>query len=60
LEAEANAHKMELEAKGLRMLYEIPEYASVKKMESIADNTQMIYWGDKLPSTVIQVGSVKN
>jgi regulator of protease activity HflC (stomatin/prohibitin superfamily) len=66
LEAEANAHKMELEAKGLRMLYEIPEYASVKKMESIADNTQMIYWGDKLPSTVIQngmgpfVSSVKN
>ena len=66
LEAEANAHKMELEAKGLRMLYEIPDYASVKKMESIADNTQMIYWGDKLPSTVIQngmgpfVNSVKN
>ncbi len=52
LEAEANAHKMELEAKGLRMLYEIPEYANVKKMESIADNTQMVYWGDKLPTHV--------
>ncbi len=52
MEAEANAHKMEMEAKGLRMLYEIPEYANVKKMESISDNTQMVYWGDKLPSHV--------
>ncbi len=52
MEAEANAHKMEMEAKGLRMLYEIPEYANVKKMESIADNTQMVYWGDKLPTHV--------
>jgi len=43
---------MVLEAKGLRMLFEIPEYANVKKMESIADNTQMVYWGDKLPSHV--------
>lgn len=50
LEAIANAEKMELEAKGLRMLFEIPEYANVKKMESIADNTQMVYWGDKLPT----------
>ena len=52
LEAEANAHKMELEAKGLRMLFEIPEYANVKKMESISDNTRMIYWGDSLPSHI--------
>lgn len=52
MEAEANAHKMEMEAKGLRMLYEIPEYANVKKMESIADNTQMVYWGDRLPTHV--------
>ena len=52
MEAEANAHKMEMEAKGLRQLFEIPEYANVKKMESIADNTQMIYWGDKLPTNV--------
>jgi regulator of protease activity HflC (stomatin/prohibitin superfamily) len=52
LEAIATSEKMELEAKGLRMLFEIPEYANVKKMESIADNTQMVYWGDKLPSHV--------
>lgn len=52
LEAVANAEKMEVEAKGLRMLFEIPEYANVKKMESISDNTQMIYWGDKLPTHV--------
>ena len=49
LEAEANAHKMEIEAKGLRMLFDIPEYANVKKMESIADNTNVIYYNDKLP-----------
>lgn len=52
MEAEANARKMEMEAKGLRLLYEIPEYANVKKMESISDNTNMIYWGDKLPTHV--------
>lgn len=40
---------MEIEAKGLRMLFDIPEYANVKKMESIADNTNVIYYNDKLP-----------
>ena len=49
LEAEANAHKMEIEAKGLRMLFDITEYANVKKLESIAYNTNVIYYNDKLP-----------
>ena len=29
--------------------FDIPEYANVKKMESIADNTNVIYYNDKLP-----------
>ena len=52
LEAIANAEKMELEAKALRMLYDIPEYANVKKMETIGAATDVIYWGDKLPTNV--------
>jgi regulator of protease activity HflC (stomatin/prohibitin superfamily) len=50
LEAAANAEKMSLESKVLQELYAIPEYANVEKMKAIADNTKMIYWGDKLPT----------
>jgi regulator of protease activity HflC (stomatin/prohibitin superfamily) len=49
LNAVANAEKMELEAKALRMLFDIPEYANVEKMKAISDNTEMIYWGNSLP-----------
>jgi len=52
MEASANAEKMELEARGLRLLYEIPEYASVKKFEAISDKTEMVYWGNELPTNV--------
>jgi len=52
MEAAANAEKMELEARGLRLLYEIPEYASVKKFEAISDKTEMVYWGKDLPANV--------
>jgi hypothetical protein len=34
------------------MLYDIPEYANVKKMETIGAATDVIYWGDKLPTNV--------
>ncbi len=53
LEAIANAEKMELEAKGLRELFNIPEYANVKKFEAISDKTEMIYWGNQLPTNVL-------
>ena len=49
LEAEANAYKMETEYKGIKLLYSVQEYANVKKMESISDNTNVIYYNDKLP-----------
>ncbi len=52
LEALANAEKMELEAKGLRLLFEIPEYANVKKFEAISEKTEMVYWGNQLPTNV--------
>jgi regulator of protease activity HflC (stomatin/prohibitin superfamily) len=52
LEAIANAEKMELEAKGLRELFAIPEYANVKKFEAISDKTEMVYWGNQLPTNV--------
>lgn len=52
LEAIANAEKMELEARGLRFLFDIPEYANVKKFEAISDNTEMVYWGNQLPTNV--------
>lgn len=52
LEAQANAEKMELEAKGLRLLFDIPEYANVKKFEAISDKTEMVYWGNQLPTNV--------
>jgi hypothetical protein len=53
MEALANAEKLELDAKGQRLLFEIPDYANVEKMKAISDNTQMIYWGDKLPSAIL-------
>ena len=50
LEAIANAEKMELEARALRQLYDIPEYANVQKANAISDKTSMVYFGDKVPS----------
>ena len=49
IDAKANAHKMEVEANGLRSLYDIPEYANVKKMEQLGPHTELIIYNDKLP-----------
>lgn len=54
LESEANTKKMELEAKVLKILYAIPDYSNVKKVEAIAANhNNMIYWGEKLPTNIM-------
>jgi regulator of protease activity HflC (stomatin/prohibitin superfamily) len=51
LEAVANAEKMELEAKALRELYNVPEYANVQKAQAISDKT-VFYLGEKIPNNM--------
>jgi regulator of protease activity HflC (stomatin/prohibitin superfamily) len=51
LEAIANAEKMELEAKALRELYNVPEYANVQKAQAISDKT-VFYLGEKIPNNM--------
>ena len=51
LEAIANAEKMELEAKVLRELYNVPEYANVQKAQALSDKA-VIYFGEKIPNNM--------
>ena len=51
LDAEAERDATIQIAKGLKELYEIPGYTALEATKAIANNTEIIYMGDKLPTT---------
>lgn len=51
LDAEAERDSTMLVAQGVKELYSIPGYTDLEATKAIANNTEIIYMGDKLPTT---------
>lgn len=51
LDAEAERDSTILIAQGTKVLYAIPGYTDLESTKAIANNTEIIYMGDKLPTT---------
>jgi len=51
LDAEAERDSTILIAQGTKVLYAIPGYTDLEATKAIANNTEIIYMGDKLPTT---------